>query len=574
MTLTKDEKYWTVEYWRCKENILYFIWNYVYFEEIGGICKYSEDKMNPKFKRVIKSLLKYKFAMLMASRQLGKSTVAAAILEHSMNFFPGNKALILNANKYYALENLSKVKFIHENLPSQLRTPLKYKGDRKTYLEYTNNSKITVLYPSTTTSPDSLGRSLTIPILYIDEAAHIPHMEDIFSAAAPTLTTAAKQAEENKYPHFILMTTTPNGTIGVGEFFHEMWKNGIDSDDIFDESDKFIENADSYVHDMQTNGYVKVEYHWSEDSVKDENWYQQQCRMLNFNQRKINQELDLLFIGSTLCIFPDAFLESLKPKKAKYKIDLPHQTKMSLFIEHFNTQDVFLLGVDTAKSITGNYCALELFQYTNFLQVGEMFAKIGSVTKFGQIIVALIEYLLTILDRERIILCIERNSMGNQVVEDLEDDYFDMMYHVKGKPENRGIYTSPKSKEIMISLVYESFLSYPESIQSVKLIQQLHIIERKVNGSVAAQSKQNDDLFMAAACCAYVAKMNILDIVPLIGIEQLELINKLNSDVMSMIKMQSNKKSILDEDSFITEEELDENDGLEINPDDVPLLMF
>lgn len=574
MTLTKEEQKWTIEYWKCRQNILYFIFEYVYFPEIGGICKYSADKMNPKFKRMIKSLLRYKFLMLMASRQLGKSTIAAAIIEHSMNFFPGNKALILNANKYYALENLSKVKFIHENLPSQLRTPLKYKGDRKTYLEYTNNSKITVLYPSTTTSPDSLGRSLTMPILYIDEAAHIPHMEDIFSAAAPTLTTAAKQAKENKYPHFILMTTTPNGTIGTGEFFHEMWKNGVDGDDLFDKKDSFVENASEYVNNMQTNGYIKIEYHWSEDPIKDEKWYAQQCRILNFNQRKINQELDLLFIGSTLCIFPDNFLESLKPKKPKFKIDLPHQTKMSLFVEHFNTQDVFLLGVDTAKSITGNYCALELFQYTNFLQVGEMFAKIGSVTKFSQIIAALVEYLLTILDRERIILCIERNSMGNQIVEDLEDDYYDMMYHVKNKPQDYGIYTSPKSKEVMISLVYESFLSYPESIQSVKLIQQLHIIERKINGSVAAQSKQNDDLFMAAACCAYVAKMNALDIIPLIGIEQLELTNKLNSDVMTMIKMQNNKKILSNTNAFVTEEELNENDGLEFNPDEVPLLMF
>jgi len=309
MSLSKKEQYWMVEYWRCRQNILYFIFNYVYFEEIGGIVKYTEDKMNPKFKQLIKALIRYKYVEMMASRQLGKSTISAAILEWSMNFFPGNKGIILNANKYYALENLNRIKFIHQNLPPQLRTPLKYGGDRKTYLEYTNNAKLVVLYPSTTTSPDSIGRSLTIPILYIDESAHIPHMEDIFSAAAPTLTTASKQAESNNYPYFILMTTTPNGTIGTGEWFHQMWQNGIDGNDIFDENDSFIKNADQFVNNLNTNGYIKIEYHWSEDPTKDDAWYKHQCRILNFNQRKINQELDLLFIGSTSCIFPDNFLQ-------------------------------------------------------------------------------------------------------------------------------------------------------------------------------------------------------------------------------------------------------------------------
>ena len=50
--------------------------------------------------------------------------------------YPSARAVILNASKEYALENLQKIKFIHEHLPREIQTPLKYKGDRKTYLEY------------------------------------------------------------------------------------------------------------------------------------------------------------------------------------------------------------------------------------------------------------------------------------------------------------------------------------------------------------------------------------------------------------------------------------------------------
>lgn len=160
-----------VEWLKCKTNIFYFIFNYVTIPEIGGILKYESNMMHDKIKKTVKSVVKYHKGLLMASRQLGKSTVAACLLEWAANFFPRTPAIILNANKTFAFENLQKIKFIHENLPKFLAIPLKYKGDRKTYLEYTHGSMVRVFYPSSTTSADTLARSLTSPILYIDEGA-------------------------------------------------------------------------------------------------------------------------------------------------------------------------------------------------------------------------------------------------------------------------------------------------------------------------------------------------------------------------------------------------------------------
>lgn len=166
------------EYWRCVKYPFYFIYNYVYIGEIGGILKYEEAKMHPKFKMTVRSISKYHRATLMATRQLGKSTIAGCLLEWATNFFPKMPATILNANKQYSLENLEKIKFIHSNLPSFLRVPEKYKGERKTFHELENGSIVRTFYPSSTTSPSTLARSLTSPILYIDEAAHIRHMRD------------------------------------------------------------------------------------------------------------------------------------------------------------------------------------------------------------------------------------------------------------------------------------------------------------------------------------------------------------------------------------------------------------
>lgn len=344
------------EYWNCRRNPFYFIFNYVYIPEIGGILKYEAPMMHNKMKQVIKCLHNYHKVILMASRQLGKalaldtlipcptitgeiiyrklgdlhtndyildqhsnpiriinetsiqydrpcysitfnngvkviadenhewrvfcrsmnnsqylilntknifdiinnqldfviidfikkihitniektesvpvkciqvnsneglflitekhivthnSTISAIYNEWAANFYPNIPITILNMHKKSSLENLEKIKFIHSALPEFLRTPLKYKGSRKTTLDYSNDSVIRIFYPSSATSPSTLARSFTSPGLYIDEAAHIRHMEEAYTSAQPTLSRAREQAIKHKYPYFILLTSTP-----------------------------------------------------------------------------------------------------------------------------------------------------------------------------------------------------------------------------------------------------------------------------------------------------------------------------------------------------------------------------
>jgi hypothetical protein len=178
--LTKQQA--SMEYIKCKNNFLYFLHNYVRIPEIGGDVLYTPELMNLKFKRVVQVSLKHGRVIVLASRQLGKSTIAAAILEYLLNFYPNNRAIILNFNKTSGLENIDKVRFIHDHLPSFLASPYKNRGvTRKTYIEYANGSKITVFYPSSTTSASTLARSLSSPILYVDEVSFIRNMDDAWS---------------------------------------------------------------------------------------------------------------------------------------------------------------------------------------------------------------------------------------------------------------------------------------------------------------------------------------------------------------------------------------------------------
>lgn len=148
-----------------------------------------------------------------------------------------------------------------------------------------------------------------------------------------------------------MFTSTPNGTGGDGQFFYEMYSNALDSDDIFNEDESLVDNVNELVAAPDKNSFIKIRYHWSEDPTKSEDWYLQQKRELNFNTRSINQELDLIFIGSTNCIFTDEFLSNLQSKKPIENVKLSHFSSLKLY-QPLDPNQYYLMGVDTAKSLT------------------------------------------------------------------------------------------------------------------------------------------------------------------------------------------------------------------------------
>jgi hypothetical protein len=92
-----------------------------------------------------------------------------------------------------------------------------------------------------------------------------------------------------------MLSSTPNGTEGVGKFFYEMCTNAIESDEIYDEDNKLIPEHEQVIANPTKNGFIKINLHWSEVEGKDEAWYLEQCKDLNFNKRKITKSVFLKF---------------------------------------------------------------------------------------------------------------------------------------------------------------------------------------------------------------------------------------------------------------------------------------
>lgn len=549
------------EWVRCRQNPLYYILNYVYFKEYGGKQLYTNEFLHPKLRRVVRLIFKYHMSILMASRQLGKSSISAALLSWAITFFPDNRAVIFNFQKAAAQENLNKVKFVIKNLPTWLRitVPSASRSEIKTYLELKNGSRLDTFYPSSTTSPDTLSRSLSVPIIYADEVAFIPHMQEIYGAAQPTISKAREQAIKNGYPYFILMTSTPNGVDNNGRFFYEMYDKAIESDNLFvtdpeSRMEDWADDVEEVITDTSKNSFIRVRYHWSEDPTKDMAWYERQKKELNFNTRQINQELDLIFVGGTDCIFDDETLQNFNHVPRAYVVDLANQSKLDIFQPEFDPKDYYLVGVDTASSIKGAFNAIEIFSYKNFTQVAEMNIRLGSLTKYGEVVDSLFKWLYKIVGT-RIILCIENNSIGKAIVEHLlyhvaDFNYLPFIYKDLRRSEipgqsidmqnhEYGINTNVRSKELMVSLLYDLLKEDPRRLKSQDLIAQMSSIQKSNRGVI--KSSGYSDMFMASCFCAYVRKMSELQILPQLDYSSVQISQNFFQSIKSTAELMNTK---------------------------------
>ena len=233
-------------------------------------------------------------------------------------------------------------------------------------------------------------------------------------ASQQTLSKAREQAIRLGVPYFILVTSTPNGTTGTGEWFYNRWNNSVNGELIFDENAKFKKdpNLDQIVTDPNLNSFIKIKYHWSEDKTKSQKWYDEQCQEIG-DARTVNQELDLVFVGTQYCIFDDNTLSSFEAVKKPDHIIMASGTKLLTFLDHtLNPHDYYLIGVDTAESLQGAYCAINVFSFHEFKQIAEVQYRYGSYNLFGEDINYVFKWLRHTVGHDNIILCVENNTIG------------------------------------------------------------------------------------------------------------------------------------------------------------------
>lgn len=193
------------EYMKCASDMVYFFKKYGFIQHPNkGSIKFN---LYPFQERVLEQLVLHDYNIILKSRQLGISTLAAGYALHLM-LFNTDKNILAIATKQDTAKNLvNKVQHMYKNLPSWLKIPSIELN--KLSLRLKNGSTIKAV----SSSPDS-GRSEAVSVLIIDEAAFIDGIDEIWGSAQQTLATGGRA--------IVLSCVTSNTMIFSNDGLHEM----------------------------------------------------------------------------------------------------------------------------------------------------------------------------------------------------------------------------------------------------------------------------------------------------------------------------------------------------------------
>lgn len=251
--LSKHEK--VAEILKCGNDPVYFINKYIKIQHpIRGRIQFETYDFQDD---VVRDLQEHRFNIVLKSRQLGLSTIAAAYSVWYAIFHKDKNILVIATKLETAINFIKKVKTALQALPPWLLLP-KF-NENKTEVNFNNGSQIKAVPTS-----DDAGRSEALSLLIVDEAAFIRNFEDIWTGLSPTISTGGRA----------LILSTPNG---VGGTYYRLWVDGV----------------------AGQNGFNTISLPWWVHPEHDDAWFKKETR--NLTRKKISQEYlcDFLASGDT-----------------------------------------------------------------------------------------------------------------------------------------------------------------------------------------------------------------------------------------------------------------------------------
>jgi hypothetical protein len=283
-----------------------------------------------------------------------------------------------------------------------------------------------------------------------------------------------KVAREHDIPYGVVLSSTPNGRTGKGQKFYQMWYESLT--------------------DPDRSAYIPVKIHWSEIPGYDDKWYEKQRAINNYDERTMNQEYELLFVGSSDSIFEDNVIKLLQDDNLAGK-----PIKENKFPEGYihwydipNSENKYIVGVDTATADGTDYSAVTACCYETGEQIVEGMFKC-SVSQFCNKFIPMI---VDVLPQK--VLAIESNSVGNQTIEMLKEKYEKIIVKdelAKSNKSKLGITMSTITRPLLLEQIYELFSKENHLVKSQKARQQATSLVRKNSGRI--EGDLNDDLVFA-----------------------------------------------------------------------------
>ena len=251
------------EYLKCAKDPSHFMKKYCFIQHPQrGRIQFGLFPFQDKVLNVWKD---NPYSMVLKSRQLGISTLAAGYSLWLMTFHKDRNILALATTQATARNLISKIQFMWENLPSWLKVDAV--ENNKLSLRLSNGSKA-----QAKSSNADAARSEAVSLLVIDEAAFIDNIGETWASAQQTLATGGGA----------IVLSTPYGT---GNWFHKMWVSA----------------------ESQENDFVPIKLPWFVHPERDQTWRDRQDELLG-DPRIAAQECDCDFSTSGDTVFLSEWL--------------------------------------------------------------------------------------------------------------------------------------------------------------------------------------------------------------------------------------------------------------------------
>jgi hypothetical protein len=475
------------EYTKCAQSVEYFLGHYALVPVPGT------DLMTPlklwKPQRKITDALNDIWAnkeknglVLMASRQCGKTQIIEAVCVWLMLFNPNYVILHLNRDLPQGKQTINEIRSIIDNLPYWLKPQFDIDNKQEGF-KFTNGSQFVLQASNKPKDKKSAkGRGRRPMFVWVDEAAFMP-LEAHMASILPTTSRTFLNAKKYDIPYGIIFTSTPNGRKGTGEGYYNM---------VMDAST----NPNSIYH------YVSI--YWWECPGYDAKWFSERCKENHCTaespNQKVQQEYNLMFIGSDDSIFEQKIMELIQDaQKAKEPM-----RKFNYADGYIYWWDIpspkyrYIVGIDTATEHGTDFSTVYVECYETGVQIAECKVKC-TVKQFCNYYIPLVIDLLP-----NKVLVIERNGVGNQTIEELQDKYLHIILKDDKNATERnaklGIHSTGSIRNLVVEQIFNVFNTEHENILSYNLRMEAAGLERKSSGRIEGQP---DDLCFALGWVKY-----------------------------------------------------------------------
>lgn len=271
----------------------------------------------PYQKSVLYNFIKERFNIILKFRQAGITELISLYCLWLTMYHPNKKVNIISIKDTTAKKVLKKIKFMYKNLPWYLQTPI-INGRAGEYgsasmIEFSNGSFI----ESIPTSSEA-GRSESLSLLVIDEAAIVRWASQIWAAAFPTLSTGGSA----------IINSTP---YGLANWYHSTWVDAI----------------------AGGNDFNAIRLYWRMHPERDDEWYRSMSTALG--PKRTAQEIDGDFLGSGNSVFDLVDIKAIEdclpdypPLKKRFNGQYLQFTEPDLNTEYF-------IGADVATGRASDY---------------------------------------------------------------------------------------------------------------------------------------------------------------------------------------------------------------------------